>query len=159
MDLGAGYLAKAHGLGAEGFAEMLIDVVVVAHARPGETDELPADHIDVAAMDRVGEHALDRVLPQEFEEQGRFDLPEHLVLVFWIETIKAFQVLQSITINLAWRGFALIAEFPWSIFKGTLRVTKAVASVGAGKLTVDVDGDAGFACTRAGVVASERCVL
>jgi hypothetical protein len=43
---------------------ILIHLRVIAHARPGEADQLPADHIDVAAVLRIAEHSFNGVAPQ-----------------------------------------------------------------------------------------------
>src|SRR6266700_3321040 len=73
--------------------------------------------------------------------------------------MKSSQALQTIAINLAWRGATLVAEFSRGFFKGRLRVTKAVAAIRAGKLPVDEDSHTGFASTGAGFVRREyaRC--
>src|SRR5690348_7871342 len=48
----------------------------VVVARPGEADQLPADHVAVAAVDRVGEEALDSVLLHHREEGVALDFVE-----------------------------------------------------------------------------------
>ena len=70
---------------------MLADVRAVVIVRAGEADQLPADHVAVAAIHRVAEEALERVL-QEHREEGLgvdalqldvafFEAVQHLVLV------------------------------------------------------------------------------
>ena len=66
--------------------------------------------------------------------------------------MKTLQALQTIAVDLARRGAALVAKFARRIFKRRLSVAKAIAAVEAGKLAVDKDGDAGFARAGADVV-------
>src|SRR6266852_4205508 len=74
------------------FTEVLIHIVIVAHSWAGKTDQLPAHHVDVAAMHRIAEHALDGVLPQERKKQSGFDLLQLLVLPGGSQLIKTLQV-------------------------------------------------------------------
>ena len=64
---------QAGGLRPESFAEMLVDVFRIAHARAGVSDELPADHVYIAPVDGVAKHAFDGVAVQQLEEVGVFD--------------------------------------------------------------------------------------
>src|SRR5271166_5435515 len=63
-------------------AEVLVDVVSVAHARAGVADELPTDEAGVAAVHGVREHAFDGVGAEELEEMRFLDRLELLDL--WI---------------------------------------------------------------------------
>src|SRR5438105_3180970 len=47
---------------------MLADMVAVVVARPGKADHLPARHVLIAAIERIGEKALHRVLQHQLEE-------------------------------------------------------------------------------------------
>src|SRR6185437_7783075 len=47
---------------------VLVDLRDVVVARAGEADELPADEVLVAAVDRIGEEAFDSVHDQDLEE-------------------------------------------------------------------------------------------
>src|SRR5207244_10723195 len=49
----------------------LLDVLIVHRDHAGEADQLPARLVAVAAVDRVGEHALHDVLVQRGEENAR----------------------------------------------------------------------------------------
>src|SRR5215510_6688669 len=98
---------------------MFLDVVVVAHARSGETNELPADHVGVAAVDGIAKHAFNRVLAQQLEKYWRLALhalQRFVLLVGW-KAVEAFQLFQSIEIDFARRSFALVSEFSRSLFK------------------------------------------
>jgi hypothetical protein len=64
-----------------------------AHARARESDELPADHIGVSAVDQIAKHSLDRVLTQQGEEMRVLDLLQFGVLFGrrqFVETFQAF---------------------------------------------------------------------
>ncbi len=136
---------------------MLVDFVVIAHARAGESDQLPADHVHVAAVHGIAEHSFDGVLAQQREEVRVLDLLQLFVLLLGRESVEAFQALQPFAIRFAGRRLALIAEFARSIFvERALRVAVAVASLRTGKLAVDVDHHAGFLRARTGIVAREN---
>ena len=47
---------------------MLGDVVAIVVARARKADELPARHVAVAAIDRIGEKAFDRIREDRLEE-------------------------------------------------------------------------------------------
>src|SRR5713101_8570147 len=49
----------------------LLDVLIVHRDHPGEADQLPARLVAVAAVDRVGEHALHDVLVQRGKKDAR----------------------------------------------------------------------------------------
>jgi len=57
---------------------MFLDIVIVAHARAGKADELPAHHAGVSTVHRIAEHSFDDVLAEEGKENGRFDLLQGL---------------------------------------------------------------------------------
>src|SRR5437016_3999802 len=67
-----GDLLETRGLGTKGAPMMGVDVVSVAHLRPGKPDEFPADEVRVAAVHRIAEHRLDGVRAEEREELGPF---------------------------------------------------------------------------------------
>src|SRR5207253_3026454 len=79
-NLYAGRLAKAEGLGAKSLAVILFDFLEIAHARAGKAYKLPADHTGVSPVNRITEHAFDRVLAEEGKEQARFDFAQSFVL-------------------------------------------------------------------------------
>src|SRR4029077_956292 len=108
------------------------------------------------AVDRIAKHSFNRVLAQQSEEMRRLDFPQLFVLLFGRETIEALQALQSFAVSFLGRRFSLISEFRRGIFvEGTFRIAVAVASIWAGELAVDVNYDAGFFGSRAGIVARE----
>ena len=147
-------------MGRNGFAKVPGQIVVVAHARAGKSDELPADHIRVAAVNGIAEHALDRVFAQQSKKVRAFDLLQLFVLLFGRKFVEALQSFQAFPIRFARRGLALIAKFARRVLiERALRVTVAVAPVRAGKLAVDVDHHAGFLGARTGIVGREnaRC--
>ena len=82
-------LSESSGFGAEGFPVELINFVEVAHARAGKTDELPANHIGVTAVEGIAKHSFDGVLTEELKEHGRFDFLQGLVLFCGREKIEA----------------------------------------------------------------------
>ena len=84
-------MAKAEGLGAKSLAVIFFDFLEIAHARAGKAYKLPADHTGVSAVNRITEHAFDRVLAEEGKEQGRFDLAQSLVLRGFREEMKALK--------------------------------------------------------------------
>src|SRR6202030_3889543 len=134
----------------EGFAKVPGQVVIVAHARAREADQLPSDHIHVAAVNGIAEHALNRVFTQQSKKVRAFDLLQLLVLLFGREAIEALQSFQAFAIRFTRRGLALVAELARSVFvKRSLGVTETVAPVRPGKLAVDVDDHAGFLGARA----------
>src|SRR5262245_57695432 len=69
--------------------------------------------------------------------------------------MKTAQAFQAFAIDLARRGGTLVAELARRVFERRLRVAKAIAAVGAGKLAINKDGDTGFTCTRTGIVGRE----
>ena len=75
------HLRQAHRLGTERLTAVLLDFGMVAHARAGEADQLPADHVHIAAMLRIAEHSLDRVAAQHVKKQSFFDLLQPFVLL------------------------------------------------------------------------------
>ncbi len=135
---------------------MLVDVVVIAHARAREANELPSDHVGVSTVNGVGEHAFDGVLAKKRKEEGRFDLLKMLVLFFRGEAVEAFQIFQTFAVDFAGSGFPLIAELRRSIFKGALRVAIAVSPVRARELAININGDARFPRSGAGIVSREN---
>src|SRR2546429_5337208 len=88
-NLYAGRLAKAEGLGAKSLAVILFDFLEIAHARAGKAYKLPADHTGVSPVNRITEHAFDRVLAEEGKEQARFDFAQSFVLRGRGEVMKA----------------------------------------------------------------------
>src|SRR5216683_2605082 len=115
----------------------------------------PAHHAGISAVYGIAEHTFDGVLTKESEENRGLDLPQSFVLLDSGKQKKTFQSLQAFTVNLARRFFALIAEFGRGVFERRLCVAVTIAAVRASKLTVDVDGDASLACSRAGVVGGK----
>ena len=63
--IGSGLCSYGYGLSAE---DVLVVDVAAAHRVAGEADPLPADHVPVAAVRRVGEHPLEHVLAEHREE-------------------------------------------------------------------------------------------
>jgi hypothetical protein len=61
-------LAKTPGFGAKRFSVVFVYIVVVAHARTGEANELPPDHIDISTVNWVTEHSFDGLLAQKREK-------------------------------------------------------------------------------------------
>ena len=59
--------------------------------------------------------------------------------------METLQALQTLTIDLARRGAALIAELARSVFERRVRVAKPVAAVGTCELAVDENGDGAWA--------------
>src|SRR5689334_3878853 len=50
---------------------VLLDVLRIDRGDAGKADQLPADLVAVAAIDRVGEETFDRVVEQQVEEEAR----------------------------------------------------------------------------------------
>ena len=74
-------LGESGGFGAERLPVIFVDFVVIAHARAGKADELPADHAGVAAVNGIAKHALDGVLAEECEKDRGLDLLQGFVLL------------------------------------------------------------------------------
>lgn len=55
-----------------------VDLLAVIHGRPRVADQLPADHVGVAAVQRVAEHAFDGVA-QQLERSRPLDRAQALV--------------------------------------------------------------------------------
>ena len=116
---------------------------------------MPSDHAYVAAVHGIAKHAFNGVLAKEKEEESGFDFAQSLVLRSGSEEMKALEALQTVAVNLPWRSAALIAEFACSVFKGRLRVTKAIPAIGTRKLTINEDSHAGFSRAGARIVRRE----
>src|SRR6185503_19030487 len=149
---------------------MPVDPVEVIVAGAGEADHLPGDHVAVAAVDRVGKEALLDVLERLLEESlavGAFQLGlaafeplEQFVLVVVGQLREMLAALVSRAIAIK-RGqpvavcfgdvaFRLRAEVLGRRHEGRAVVMSGIVAVGAGELTVEIDG-------AAGILAARRC--
>src|SRR5262249_11481408 len=61
LHLPSDYLLQADGFWAKRPPVILIDLLVIAHSRTGEADQLPAQHIDIPSVHGIAEHAFDGV--------------------------------------------------------------------------------------------------
>ncbi len=75
-------LFQARGFGAKLGAEVLVDVLLVIHARSRIADQLPSDQVHVAAVHRIREHAFDGVRAQQLEEMRFLERLQLLDLFF-----------------------------------------------------------------------------
>src|SRR5215467_15150907 len=91
------HVRDRHRLSVVGHA-VLLDVLAVGGGDAGESHELPGDLVAVAAVDRVGEEALDRVREEQVEEEcsrqrrerqlSSLELREDLVLLRGLQLRK-----------------------------------------------------------------------
>src|SRR5207302_8563852 len=128
-----------------------------------KADELPADLAAVAAVDRIGEEALDGVLEQHVEEEARrhrlerklalLERAQHLVLLRGGELVVRFPVLLGAAgidlgdrraIDLLRRERRLIALLRRALGVRALAVHLRHHAVAAEELLVDEIGDARF---------------
>src|SRR2546428_11414071 len=65
------HVRDADGVDRVLLVAILLDVLIVHRDHAGEADQLPARLVAIAAVDRVGEHALHAVLVQRGEENAR----------------------------------------------------------------------------------------
>src|SRR6266702_4092880 len=65
------HVRDADGVDRVLLVAILLDVLIVHRDHAGEADQLPARLVAIAAVDRVGEHALHDVLVQRGEENAR----------------------------------------------------------------------------------------
>ncbi len=87
---------------------MLIDLIAIAHLRPGIADQLPTDQARVAAVHGVAEHTFDRVSAQELEKPRTFDGLQLLVLFVRWQAGEVAEVLDTLR-DKSRCGFSL----PW----------------------------------------------
>src|SRR5216683_4577671 len=74
-------LLEALWRGAEGFAVVLVDFVAIGHPWAGKADHLPTNNPDVAAMQRITEHAFYRVGSHEQKKVSALNLFETQILL------------------------------------------------------------------------------
>src|SRR5712691_377302 len=71
MSPSSAHVRDADGVDRVFLVAVLLDVLIVHRDHSGEADHLPARLVAVAAVDRVGEHALHDVLVHRREENAR----------------------------------------------------------------------------------------
>src|SRR2546427_10360761 len=131
------------------------------HAR--EADQLPADLVAVAAIDRIGKEALQRVREQHVEEELRahalqldlaaVEAAQHFILLRWSERAEAAAVLlramrihlaDADAVHLLRRKRRLIALLRRALGPRALAIHLRHRPPGAEQLPVDEIGDAGL---------------
>src|SRR5208282_4098277 len=98
-----------------------------------------ADQAGVAAVHRIAEHAFDGVLTQQPEEHRGLDGAQPLALLVRRQIDEAGELTNAFAIDLARGLFALIAVLWHGLNEGRLCKAILVASVGTGKLAIDID--------------------
>jgi len=92
---------------------MFLDIVIVAHARAGKADELPAP--PCRRFHRASDRRtfLDDVLAEEGKENGRFDLLQGLVLAGGRKGDESLlESLQAVAVNLGVAFLCLDTQIP-----------------------------------------------
>jgi hypothetical protein len=87
---------------------MFVDIVIIAHAGPGKSNQLPTQHVFVSAVDGIAKHPFNGVLPEKREKQGGLYSLERFVLLRGLQPIESRQTLQPFRVDFSWSRFALI---------------------------------------------------
>ena len=86
----------------------------------------------IAAMHRVAEHAFDGVGAQQGKEDGVLDAGQDFVLLGGVAAMKTAERFEAFAVDVARRGWVLIALFRQAFLKRRLSVAVAVFAVGGG---------------------------
>src|SRR5690606_30514505 len=136
---------------------VMVEVVAVVVARAGKADEAPADHVPVAAINRIAEETLDRVVENEFEKGRRRDAlefefaflhgREDAVLDLGAEFVERLSFMGPATVRVergerlavepGRRAFELVSLLLGALGERAFRVPAFAAAIKAGKLPVD----------------------
>src|SRR6266480_915187 len=154
---------------------VLIDMRRVDGRHAREADQLPADLVAVAAIDRIGKEALQRVREQHVEEELRahrlqLDLAavqaaQHFILLRWRERAEAVAVLframgihlpDADAVHLLRRERRLIALLRRALGPWALAIHLRHRPPAAEQLPVDEGGDAGLLRAGAELVGGNQ---
>src|SRR5438105_7671481 len=154
---------------------VLLDVRGVDGRDAREADQLPAGLVAVAAIDRIGEEALQRVREQHVEEELRahrlqLDLAavqaaQHFILLRCGERAEAVAILframgihlpDADAVYLLWREGGLIALLRRALGPRALAIHLRHRPPAAEELAVDEIGDAGLLCAGAELVGGNE---